>query len=100
MLIFVSQLKHYTMNNATIVKQIKGTQFFTDLGIDLDVNGHNLGRGMYNLIVSIRDVSLFTKGIKAHRNWRLTDVKNYFGLVGGKEKCLEQLQAYKEFLTK
>ena len=88
------------MTDKKIASQINGTQFATDLGIDLNVNGHNMGRGMWNLLVSIRDVSLFTKGIKAHRHWRLTDVKNYFGLVGGKEKCLEQLQAYKEFLTK
>ena len=87
------------MNNATIVKQIKGTQFMTDLGIDLDVNGHNMGRGMYNLIVSIRDVSLYSKGIRPHRMWKITAVKKYFGIKGSTEKCLEQLKAYKEFLA-
>ncbi|MHA2039894.1 MAG: hypothetical protein ACW98X_26055 [Promethearchaeota archaeon] len=88
------------MTEKKIISQINGTQFHNDLGVDLNVNGHNMGRGMYNLIVSIRDVSLFTKGIKPHRFWRLKDVKFYFGLVGGKDKCLEQLNAYKEFLTK
>ena len=33
------------------------------------------------------------------RGWRLGSVKTYFGVTGGKEKVLEQLQAYKEKLT-
>jgi hypothetical protein len=87
------------MTNKAIIKQLTGTPFHNELGIDLNVNGHNMGRGMYNLIVSIRDVKLFTIGMKPHRNWTLKDVKFYFGLVGGKGKCLEQLEAYKEFFT-
>ena len=87
------------MTEKQIVKQIKGTQFYTDLGIDLDVNGHNMGRGMWNLIISIRDMSLYSKGIRPHRNWKVTNLKRYFGIKGNTEKCLEQLKAYKEFLA-
>ena len=79
-------------------KAIAGTQFEKDLKVDLDVNGQNMGRGMWNLIVSIRDAKLFCKGIKAHRNWRLTDVKWYFGVTGGKEKVAEALEQYLELL--
>ena len=38
-----------------------------------------------------RDVGLFCKGMIAHRNWRLKDVKDYFGLKGNKESILDQL---------
>ena len=87
------------MTEKKIISQIEGTQFQADLTTPLIVNDNNLGKGLYNLIISIRDVSLFIKGIKPHRFWRLKDVKAYYGLVGGKEKCLEQLKAYKEFLV-
>ena len=87
------------MTEKKIISQIEGTQFQADLTTPLMVNDNNLGKGLYNLIISIRDVSLFIKGIKPHRYWKLKDVKAYYGLVGGKEKCLEQLKAYKEFLV-
>lgn len=86
------------MTEAKFLKQIEGTQFQIDMGDNLSVNGKPMPRGYWNLILSIRDVSLFTKGIKAHRNWRLKDVKWYFGVTGGKEKVLEQLKAYKDVL--
>jgi len=86
------------MTDKAIAKQISGTQFLKDFEAPLNINGAQSSRAYYNLVVSIRDVSLFTKGIKPHRMWRLKDVKNYFGLVGGKEKCLVQLQAYRDRL--
>ena len=56
----------------------------------------------WNLVVSIRDVGLFTKGIVPNRHWRLKHVKEYFGLKGSKEKIYHQLQEmleqYKEEL--
>ena len=33
--------------------------------------------------------------MKPHRNWRLKDVKWYFGIKGNKGKVLTQLEAYK-----
>ena len=47
---------------------------------------------LYNLAVSVGQVKLFSKGIKPNRHWRLKDVKNYFGLVGGTNKVLGQLE--------
>ena len=87
------------MTTTKLTKQIEGTMFHADLGKDLNVNGGAMPRGVWNLILSIRDVSLFTKGIKPHRFWKLKDVKAYFGVTGGKEKVLEQLNAYKELLA-
>ena len=37
---------------------------------------------MWNLITSRSAVRLWTKGIKPSRHWRITDVKNYFGMNG------------------
>ena len=54
-------------------------------------DNYNVNKGTYNLICSIRDVKLFTKGMKPHRNWRLKYVKDYFGLKGNTEKVLDQL---------
>ena len=47
---------------------------------------------LYNLAVSVGQVKLFSKGIKPTQKWRLKDVKNYFGLVGGTDKILCQLK--------
>jgi hypothetical protein len=84
------------MTQEQIANQIKGTRFLSDLETPLNINGVESCRGYYNLIVSIRDVSLFTKGLKPDRTWRLKDVKTYFGVKGGSAKVLEQLHAYKE----
>jgi hypothetical protein len=84
------------MTTQQIQKQINGTQFQKDLEVEMSINGNQSSRAYYNLVVSIRDVSLFTKGIKPNRFWRLNDVKAYFGVNGGKDKVLEQLKAYKE----
>ena len=65
-------------------------QFLTDLD---NKQGLGVNRGVYNLICSKRDLSLFCKGIKPHRKWRLKDVKAYFGLfdTNGKHKIKEAL---------
>ena len=55
-----------------------------------DINGENK-MALYNLAVCKGQVQLFSKGIKPTQKWRLKDVKNYFGLVGGTDKILSQL---------
>ena len=84
------------MKEFTFKNQIEGTLFERDLHLPLNLNGKVVSRGRYNLLVSIRDVSLFSKGIKAHRFWKLKDVKAYFGATGSTLKVLEQLNQYKE----
>jgi len=65
-------------------------QFLKDL--DTAKNFGGLSKGLYNLAVCKGQVKLFSKGIKPTRHWRLKDVKNYFGLVGGTNKILAQLE--------
>jgi hypothetical protein len=68
------------------------TQFEQDLEQDLSVNGSASSKGMWNLIVSKRDLGLWSKiGMKPHRHWKVTDVKRYFGLKGNKEKIYEDI---------
>ena len=67
------------------------TQFEQDLDNPISINGNQSSRGYYNLIVSIRDVSLFSKGIKPHRGWKITSVKKYFGMNGNPQVFLEKL---------
>jgi hypothetical protein len=87
------------MNKAVIDS---GSQFYQDL-IDesktLNVNSSQMSRGYYNLILSIRDCSLYSKGIKPHRFWKITDVKNYFKVKGTASDIAEQLRAIQILLT-
>ena len=48
-----------------------------------NMNGKQMNRAVYNLIINKRDLSLYEKcNMIPHRNWRIGDVKNYFGLTG------------------
>jgi hypothetical protein len=66
--------------------------FAEQLGVGFSVNGKEMSRGMYNLLISKRDMNLFVRGMVAHRYWRFGDVKKYFGLSGGKEKVCKQIE--------
>ena len=73
-----------------MVNMNENCQFLKDLDTPKDFGG--LSKGLYNLAVCKGQVKLFSKGIKPTRHWRLKDVKNYFGLVGGTNKILSQLE--------
>ena len=81
-----------------MVKAINGTKFQADLGKNINVNGGAMPVGYWNLITSIRDVKLYSKGIKPHRMWKITDVKWYFGVKGNAQQIAEVLEKYKEIL--
>lgn len=58
------------------------------------VNGNPMPTAVWNLIVSKRDITMWCKfGMKPHRGWKISQVKNYFGLKGNKEKLLTQFEA-------
>jgi len=79
-------------------KAIEGTKFATDMGTFMKVNDGQMAHGTWNLIISIRDCNLYSKGIKPHRNWRISDVKWYFGISGSAEKMAKTLEGYLEIL--
>ena len=74
-----------------MVNMQEDCQFLKDLEAQDNPDGASR-MALYNLAVSVGQVKLFSKGIKPNRHWRLKDVKNYFGLVGGTNKVLGQLE--------
>jgi hypothetical protein len=59
----------------------------------------NSTKAMYNLIISKGAVQLWTKGIKPHSNWKISDVKRYFGMNGNAETLHSKLVKLHEVLT-
>jgi hypothetical protein len=79
------------------------TEFYRQLtnGKAINVNGRPMQLAIYNLICTKRDLGLWERGIKIHRNWKVTDVKRYFGFIGtDREKlytqCCELLDEVQE----
>jgi hypothetical protein len=92
-----------TENEAKLSKMIDfSIPFWLDM-IDetktMNVNTKPMARGMWNLILSKRDCSLYSKGIKPHRNWKITDVKRYFGIKGSASEMAEQLSEIYNLIT-
>ena len=79
------------MQNKTIVNMDEDCQFIRDLENQTNAQGAT-NFALYNLAVCVGQVKLFNKGIKPSRHWRLKDVKSYFGLSGGTNKILAQLE--------
>ena len=86
------------MNKEQFLKEIKGTQFEADFGNALNINNTETSMAYWNLIVSIRDCKLYSKGIKINRFFKITDVKKYFGVKGGALDISEKLEQYKAVL--
>ena len=67
--------------------------FAAQLGDNFSFNGGRMSRGMYNLMVTRRDMKMYARhNMKPHRFWKITDVKTYFGLSGGKDKVCQQIE--------
>ena len=76
-------------------RKITGTQFEKDLSKTMGMNDGVICVGIYNLIISIRDMKMYCKvNMKPNRHWKISNVKNYFGIKGGKDKILMQLEEY------
>ena len=85
-------------NLEELQKAVEGTKFAEDMATSLPVNGKPMPRGYWNLIVSIRDCSLYSKGLKPNRNWKISDVKWYFGIKGSASDMAETLRQYRDIL--
>ena len=65
----------------------------------MKIQGRDVPRCLYNLMVTKRDVNLYLVGLKPHRGWKIGDVKAYFGLKGGKQKVADAINAmHSEFM--
>tara|TARA_R110000822_G_scaffold58728_1_gene146773 strand:+ start:1003 stop:1290 length:288 start_codon:yes stop_codon:yes gene_type:complete len=69
------------------------TQFIEDFNRSTSLNGAKSNIATWNLIVTRRDVKLYQVGMKPHRGWKITDVKNYFGIKGNKDVIVEKIEA-------
>jgi hypothetical protein len=80
------------------------SQFYADLISEskaININGNMTSKGYWNLILSIRDCSMYAKfGMKPNRHWKISDVKAYFGIKGTSQSIHEQLVQIKEAITK
>lgn len=87
----------------TTIKLNANSQFYLDL-IDktktMSVNSNKISKGYWNLIISIRDTGLYSRAnMKPHRFWKITDVKNYFGIKGNPYQIHEQLIQIRDLIT-
>jgi len=85
-----------------VIKLNDKSPFFMELTNEkavIDVNGRPMARAYWNLILSIRDVGLYSAGIKPHRHWKITDVKTYFGIKGDAKSMKVQLEDIRDYLT-
>jgi len=67
------------------------SQFKKDLSIPFSINNNVISRGAYNLIITKRDVHLYSVGIMPNRNFKISDVKKYFEIKGNKEAINKQI---------
>ena len=67
-------------------------KFFQDLKKNQQI-------AIYNLITSKGAVKLWTKGIKPSRHWKISDVKNYFGMNGNAETLQKKLDTLYKVIT-
>ena len=78
---------------------LTNTQFYAELSMALKLNNSNTSKGYYNLLVTIRDCKLYAIGLKPHRNWKITDVKKYFGIKGNAQQLVSQLEDIKNVIN-
>lgn len=86
-----------SLDNYPMLAARQHTQFVADLlAPPMLVNGSPMSQGVWNLIVTKRDLSMWTQfKMKPHRNWKVSQVKTYFGLKGRGQKLFDQFMALK-----
>jgi hypothetical protein len=58
----------------------------------LNINNNDVPRCLYNLMLTKRDIRLYADyDMKPNRHWKISDVKKYFGLKGGKGKIKDAI---------
>lgn len=55
--------------------------------------------GWWNLTISVRDLKMWSRGIKANRNWKVSDVKKYFNIRGNKDSLVTQIEAIQTLIN-
>ena len=55
--------------------------------------------GWWNLTLSVRDLKMWSRGIKPNRNWKVSDVKKYFNIRGNKDSLVTQIEAIQTLIN-
>ena len=56
-------------------------------------NGGDMPLCLYNLVITRRDVQMYAKhSMKPHRGWKISQVKEYYGIKGNKQKIADQIE--------
>ena len=55
------------------------------------INGVEIPRAHFNLIVARQDLYKWAKGIRPNPSWKVGDVKKYFGINGRPDSMVEQI---------
>ena len=62
----------------------------------MSVNGQPMPHAIWNLICSHRDLKMWCElKMKPHRNWKVSQVKTYFGIKGNGAALLQRFEALK-----
>jgi len=85
----------YSMDSPFMEELRQEAEIIANGGEVMTVNGSPMGRAIWNLIVSKRDISNYVRirGMKPHRHWKVTDVKKYFGIKGTGQKLYDNFMA-------
>jgi len=83
----------YDMDSPFMEELRNEAEILANGGEVMAVNGSPMGRAIWNLIVSKRDLSGYVRGWKPHRHWKVTDVKKYFGIKGTGQKLYDNFMA-------
>jgi myo-inositol-hexaphosphate 3-phosphohydrolase len=62
------------------------TQFEQDLQQPSGIEGVTFSLGYFNLMLAKRDLALWKEGQKPNKSWKVREVKEYFGIKGGRDK--------------
>ena len=94
-----SEIQPLDLDNFPMLKSRQDTQFFRELtnpSLTLNVNGNPMLLAIWNMIVSHRDLKLWTKlNLKPNRAWKVGDCKKYFSIKGSNQKLLGEFEALK-----
>lgn len=78
----------------------KDCQFLKDIDLKPHSNKfyNGVSLGVYNLITTKGALKLWVKGIKPNRNFKLMDVKLYFGIDGNAKTLLYKLETISKII--
>lgn len=89
------------------VLAMQDSQFFADFNRQIDegdfmsVQGSPMPAAFWNLMVTKRDLTLWCNiGMKPHRHWKVSQVKQYFNITGTGENLLARfMKIYDLFMS-